>query len=128
MESGSGTQVPKYKLFSQSWFWLLVVHAVLSQIATLLLRVNTSYRAIEINLDPAWLAIFAVAYSLFPLIFGITAGRATDRYGEKPTLLVAGGAVFIAALAFIFFGNTVIGLLACNMVLGLGHQWVDLWA
>jgi MFS family permease len=110
-----------YRLFSQSWFWLLVLHAVLSQMATLLLRVTTSYRAIEIALDPAWLAIFSVAYSLFPLVFGIAAGRATDRYGERPTLLVGGTAVLIAAISFIFFGDSILGLLLCNMVLGFGH-------
>ena len=85
---GGSTAPTRYRLFSESRFWLLVVHAVLSQMATLLLRVNTSYRAIEIALDPAWLAIFSVAFSLFPLVFGITAGRATDRYGEQPTLIV----------------------------------------
>ena len=118
---GSEGDSSRYRLFSESWFWALVAHAVLSQMATLLLRVTTSYRALEIELDPAWLAIFSVAYSLFPLIFGITAGRATDRYGERPTLILGGAAVMAAALAFVFVGGSVYGLLACNMLLGLGH-------
>lgn len=115
------TKQPKYKLFSQGWFWLLVVHAVLSQMATLLLRVNTSYRAIEIDVDPAWLALFAVAFSVFPMVFGIVAGRATDRYGERPTLVLGSALVLLSAVAMLFFGDTVPGLLLCNMALGFGH-------
>ena len=121
MDPGDVTRPAKYKLFSQGWFWLLVVHAVFSQMATLLMRVNTSYRAIEINLDPAWLAMFSVAFSVFPMLLGIVAGRATDRYGEQPTLIVGSASVLLAAIAFLFLGNTVPGLLLCNAVLGFGH-------
>jgi MFS family permease len=111
----------RYRLFSQRWFWFLILHAVVSQMVTVLLRVNTSYRALEIQLDPAWLAIFTVAFSLFPLLFGITAGRATDHYGERPTLIVGASAVLLAALGFLVYGDTVAGLLGCNMLLGIGH-------
>jgi len=119
-EPGKISQTP-YKLFSQRWFWLLTAHAVLSQMATLLLRVTTSYRAIEIDLDPGWLAIFSVAFSVFPLLFGILAGRATDRYGERSTLIVGAAIVLLAAGGFLLFGNSVAGLLICNVLLGVGH-------
>lgn len=114
------SQTP-YRLFSQRWFWLLTAHAVLSQMATLLLRVTTSYRAIEIDLAPGWLAIFSVAFSVFPLLFGILAGRATDRYGERSTLIVGAAIVLLAAGGFLLFGNSVAGLLICNVLLGVGH-------
>jgi len=122
MDTGGATNhQSKYRLFSQGWFWLLVAHAVLSQMATLLLRVNTSYRAIEIDLDPSWLAIFSVAYSVFPLIFGVVTGRATDRYGEQPTLVVGSTLVLAAGIGFIVLGSSVPGLLVCNTLLGFGH-------
>lgn len=121
MDTDDGVTASRYRLFSQRWFWLLVLHAVVSQMVTVLLRINTSYRALEIQLDPAWLAIFTVAFSLFPLLFGITAGRATDHYGERPTLIIGAGAVLLSALGFLVYGDTVLGLLACNILLGIGH-------
>ena len=50
-------------------------------------RVVTALFAIELGVNAFSIGIMAALYSLTPLLLGVTAGRATDRYGVKPPML-----------------------------------------
>jgi MFS family permease len=50
-------------------------------------RVVMALFAIELGVNAFSIGIMAALYSLTPLLLGVTAGRATDRYGVKPPML-----------------------------------------
>ena len=50
-------------------------------------RVVMALFAIELGVNAFSIGIMAALYSLTPLLLGVTAGRAADRYGVKPPML-----------------------------------------
>ena len=44
-----------------------------------IVRVTTSYRAIELGLSAAWIGILTAAFAILPVIFALKVGRAIDR-------------------------------------------------
>lgn len=106
--------------FRSAWV-LLLLHAVLVQAVTLLLRPTTSYRAIELGVPAAWLGLISASFAVFPLLLALVAGRATDRYGERPTVLAGALLVLVAAAGLAGLADSVAGLVVWSALLGLGH-------
>jgi hypothetical protein len=74
------------------WFGVLLLHAILLQAITFVLRPMTSYRAIELGAPVFWLGALSACFALVPLLVAIPSGRATDRFGER-LVMVAGATV-----------------------------------
>ncbi|MEV0831082.1 MFS transporter [Nonomuraea rubra] len=100
---------------------VLLAHAAGTQIVTFVLRPTMSYRAIELDVPPAWLGVLGASFALAPLLLALPAGHAADRYGERR--MAVAGALFLtaAAIAFTTIGHTVAGLVAAGILLGTGH-------
>ncbi|GAA2856742.1 MFS transporter [Streptosporangium fragile] len=100
---------------------VLPVHSAGTQIITFVLRPTMSYRAIELDVPPAWLGVLGASFALAPLLLALPAGHAADRYGER-RMAVAGALLLAAsAVAFATLGHTVPGLVAAGILLGTGH-------
>ncbi|MDO9442912.1 MAG: MFS transporter [Beijerinckiaceae bacterium] len=99
----------------------LLLHSFLVQALVPLVRVGTSYRAIELELPVIWIGIIAASFALLPVVFAIPFGRMIDR-GHDSRAAQAGSLLMIAGCFILWRGaDTQWHLLAANVVLGIGH-------
>ena len=103
---------------------LLLLHAALIQAVTSVVRPTASYRALELGTPPELLGALPAGFAVLPLLAAVTVGRVADRRGERPMLLVGGGLVLAATIAFVVAGRSFAALVACSALLGLGHLLV----
>jgi MFS family permease len=100
---------------------LLLLHSVLTQVITFVLRPTSAYRAIELDVPAAWLGVLTASFAVVPLVLALPSGQVTDRFGERRIMLV--GAVLMTAAGAVFLvpGLGAAGLVAGSVVLGTGH-------
>ena len=100
---------------------LLLLHSVLTQVITFVLRPAATYRAIDLDVPPAWLGALTACFAVVPLVLAVPAGQATDRLGER-RVLVAGSVLMLAAGAvFLLAPAGPVGLVVGIGVLGTAH-------
>ncbi|MCE7000717.1 MFS transporter [Saccharothrix sp. S26] len=99
----------------------LLVHTVLVQLVTFVLRPTSTYRALELGVPTGWLGVLSAGFAVAPLVLAIPSGQAVDRLGERRVM--AAGAVLMcaAAVTFAFVGGGVAGLVVGSVLLGTGH-------
>src|SRR5712691_4090348 len=98
----------------------LLATAFFEQVTTSLIRVTTSYRALELGLSVVWLGIITAAFAILPLIFAVSVGRFIDRGNDVRTARI-GGALQVAACAGFALSQSLIALLAFTALLGIAH-------
>src|SRR5688500_11532909 len=98
----------------------LLLNTVLVQIITSVIRVTTSYRAIELDLSLIWLGLIAAAFALFPIFFAVRVGRFIDRGHDVHTAWLGSGLLLLAAAGFVAW-PTATGLLIVTAFMGIGH-------
>lgn len=103
------------------WFGTLLIHAVLLQAATFVLRPMTSYRAIELGAPVFWLGALSACFALVPLLIALPIGRATDLVGEGPILRVGAALMLLSAIAYFVFRDSILGLAVGSVILGTGQ-------
>ncbi|RBM11565.1 MFS transporter [Prauserella sp. PE36] len=101
--------------------WALLTHAALTQAVTFVLRPATSYRALELDMSPAWLGVLSGTFALVPLVLALPAGHVVDRLGERRVLIAGGVLLTAAGGAFLVFGGSIPGLVVASIVLGTAH-------
>ncbi|MHA7241697.1 MFS transporter [Paeniglutamicibacter antarcticus] len=99
----------------------VLAHAFFLQGAVYLVRPATSYKALELGVDPGLLGLVVASFSILPVFLAIAIGRATDVGKERHVLL--GGAVLMIAsgAGLLLAANSLAALLGWNLVLGVGH-------
>jgi MFS family permease len=100
---------------------VLLVHSVLAQAVTFVLRPTSTYRALELGVPAAWLGALSASFAIAPLVLAVPSGNAVDRFGERRVMLVGGVVLCVAAVVFVLGGGGVPGLLAGSVLLGVGH-------
>jgi MFS family permease len=100
---------------------VLLLHSVLTQVITFVLRPTTAYRAIELDVPSAWLGALAASFAVVPLVLALPSGQATDRFGERRVMLVGAVLMTLAGAVFLLPGLGAAGLIAGSIVLGTGH-------
>ena len=101
--------------------FLLLLHSVITQVVTFVLRPTSAYRALELDVPTAWLGALTASFAVVPLVLAVPSGQATDRFGERRVMLV--GAVLMAVSGAIFWTERggAAGLVLGSVVLGTGH-------
>src|ERR1700712_337619 len=94
--------------------------SALEQTTFSLLRITTSYRAIELDLSAIWLGAIAAAYSVLPLVIALRAGRYVDRGHDARTGWV-GGALLVVASAGMAMSYSMPALFLCSAILGVSQ-------
>ncbi len=101
----------------------VLANSMLMQTIVSILRVTTSYRAVELELSVIWLGVISAAFALFPIFLAVKVGRFIDR-GHDAHAAWIGSAMVVAACAGFAFVPTAAGLLAFTAVLGTGHLFL----
>ena len=100
---------------------LLLIHAVLIQLASFVVRPAATYRALELNVNPAYVGVIIASFALVPLFVSVFIGRAADK-GYNSQVLVSGSIILIfVGIGFLFFTNSIPELVFWILALGLGH-------
>lgn len=99
----------------------VLAHAFFLQGAVYLVRPATSYRALELGVDPGLLGLVVASFSILPVFLAITIGRATDRGHEKQVLLLGALLMLGSGAGLLFASPSLPALLGWNLVLGVGH-------
>lgn len=98
----------------------LLISTMLVQMVTSLVRVTTSYRAVELNLSIVWLGMIAATFAICPILIAVRVGRQIDRgYDAQTTWL--GAAIFAIACASFAFAASPLSLLVASTIMGTGH-------
>jgi MFS family permease len=98
----------------------LLISTMLVQVVTALVRVTTSYRAVELNLSIVWLGLIAATFAICPILIAVRVGRHIDRgYDAQTTWL--GAAIFAIACGSFAFASSPVALLVASAIMGTGH-------
>jgi MFS family permease len=98
----------------------LLISTALVQVVVAMVRVTTSYRAVELGLSIVWLGLIAATFAIFPIMIAVRVGRTIDRgYDAQTTWL--GAAIFAAACASFATASSAVALLVSSTIMGIGH-------
>jgi predicted MFS family arabinose efflux permease len=94
--------------------------AFIEQTVVSIVRVTTTYRAVELGLSVVWLGIITAVYAVLPIIVGVQVGRFIDRGHDAVTTWIGGGLLVVAGAGFALFPNLT-ALLICTAIMGTAH-------
>src|SRR6516165_474129 len=98
----------------------IVSTAFVEQVVITVVRVATTYRAVELDLSVVWLGVITAAYAVLPIAIGVPMGRFIDRGYDAVTTWIGGGLLIVACAGFLVFPN-LIGILAATSLMGTAH-------
>ena len=101
--------------------WTLLLHALLLQLATYVVRPTAAYRALELGVDVAFLGLIAASFAVLPLVVSVLIGRMADSGRGTLILIVGAGLMVAAGIGLLLWSDSLVLLLIWNVVLGLGH-------
>ncbi|MEU4159964.1 MFS transporter [Actinoplanes sp. NPDC026670] len=91
------------------------------QAVTFVLRPTATYQALDLAVPTAYLGMLGASFAVVPLVLATPAGQIVDRFGERRMLITGPILLALSVLSFIAWGDTVPGLIAATMLLGIGH-------
>ena len=98
----------------------LLIGTMLVQLVTAMVRVTTSYRAVELDLSIVWLGLIAATFAICPILIAVRVGRQIDRGYDAQTNWL-GAAILAVACASFAFASSPVALLVASAVMGTGH-------
>jgi MFS family permease len=109
----------------------IVVNSLLIHIVVSLVRVTTSYRAVELELPVVWIGAIAAAFALFPIFLAVWVGRFIDRGNDAVAVWIGSGLITLSCAGFALFPSAVallfpsaVALLVFTALAGTGHLFM----
>jgi predicted MFS family arabinose efflux permease len=99
----------------------LLVHAAVIQTIYAIVRVTTSYRAIELHLPVVWLGLISASFAVLPILLAVRVGRWLDRGHDAHAAWIGSALFVLACVGFFFFANTLTALLLLTALFGVGQ-------
>ena len=96
-----------------------LVHVTLTQTLILIIRITTSYRAIELGLPVLWLGIIATGFAIIPVFTALQVGRWIDRGNDAKATRTGAALVFLACIGFWAWPQSALHLLGLQRASGL---------
>ncbi len=118
-ETGERTNDIDYRLLVP-----LLLNSAIIQAVYAIVRVTTSYRAIELHLPVVWLGVISAAFALLPIFLAVWVGRFLDRGNDAQAAWIASALLVIACLGFRYFAGSVTMLLLLTVLLGISHLFM----
>lgn len=98
-----------------------LLHSTLIQTIYAIIRVTTSYRAIELDLPVIWLGVIAATFAIPPTLLAVRLGRVLDRGHDARAAWIGSGVLVLACAGFCFLADSVTALLLLTALFGIGH-------
>src|SRR5947209_19613264 len=98
-----------------------LAHVVLAQTLILVIRITTSYRAIELGLPVLWLGIIATGFAIIPVFTALQVGRWIDRGNDARATWLGSALVFTACIGVWAWPRSAMRLLGFSVLAGFGH-------
>jgi len=99
----------------------LMATSFLEQTIVTLVRVTTTYRAVELGISVVGVGIIAAAFSILPIALAVAIGRYIDR-GNDARAIWWGAALMIACCAGFLVAESQLTLILCTAGLGAAHM------
>jgi MFS family permease len=99
----------------------LMATSFLEQTIVTLIRVTTSYRAVELGISVVGIGIIAAAFSILPIALAVVIGRYVDR-GNDARSVWLGAVLMIGASAGFLVSDSQIALILFTALLGAAHM------
>jgi MFS family permease len=100
-----------------------LAHVTLTQTLILVIRITTSYRAIELGLPVLWLGIIATGFAIIPVFTALQVGRWIDRGNDAKATRIGAALVLVACIGFWAWPSSAMHLLGFSVLLGFGHMF-----
>jgi MFS family permease len=101
----------------------VLINAILIHTVVTIVRVTTSYRAVELDLSIIWLGVISATFAVFPIFLAVWVGRFIDRGHDAATAWIGSGLIAVAAGGFAF-SSSAAALLGFTALLGIGHLFM----
>jgi MFS family permease len=98
-----------------------VAHVVLLQTMILIVRVTTSYRALELGLPVFWLGVIAAGFAIIPVFSAVKLGRWIDRGYDAQAIRIGNVLILAACIGFWLWPSSALYLVGLSVLLGFGH-------
>jgi predicted MFS family arabinose efflux permease len=99
----------------------LMATSFLEQTIVTLVRVTTSYRAVELGISVVGIGIIAAAFSILPIAMAVALGRYIDK-GNDARAVWYGAALMIVGCAGFLVAESPITLILFTAILGASHM------
>ncbi len=94
--------------------------AFVEQTVITIVRITTTYRAVELDLSVIWLGIITAVYAVLPIGIGVPIGRFIDRGYDAATTWIGGGLLIVGCAGFVLLPSLP-GILLSTALLGTAH-------
>jgi MFS family permease len=102
----------------------LVINSAIIQAAYAIMRVTTSYRAIELDLPVIWLGVISATFAILPIFLAVWVGRFMDRGNDAQACWIGAALLVVACAGFCFSAGSVTTLLLLTALLGISHLFM----
>jgi predicted MFS family arabinose efflux permease len=102
----------------------LVLYSATVQTIYAIVRVATSYRAIELNLPVVWLGVISATFAMPPTLLAVWVGRLLDRGYDAQAAWLGSGIFVVVCAGFCYFANSLTALLLLTALFGVGHLFL----
>ena len=103
--------------------WTLMAHGVLVQVTTGMVRITTSYRIVELNLDVIWYGVIPATFALFPIFLAVSVGRYIDRNHDAHAAMIGSGMMLVSVVG-LRFAESPVAILPWTALFGVGHLFL----
>jgi len=100
-----------------------LTHVVLTQTLILVIRITTSYRAIELGLSVLWLGVIAAGFAIIPAFTALQVGRWIDRGNDARAVRLGSALTVVACIGLWAWPRSGMHLLGFSVLLGFGHMF-----
>jgi predicted MFS family arabinose efflux permease len=102
----------------------LLLTSVTIQAVTAIIRVTTTYRAIELHLPVVWVGVISAVFAILPIFLAVWVGRFMDRGNDAQAGWIGSGLLVTACAGFWLFANSVAALLLLTALFGIAHLFL----
>jgi predicted MFS family arabinose efflux permease len=102
----------------------LLLTSVTIQAVTAIVRVTTTYRAIELHLPVVWVGVISAVFAILPIFLAVWVGRFMDRGNDAQAAWIGSGLLVTACAGFWLFANSVAALLLLTALFGIAHLFL----
>jgi hypothetical protein len=102
----------------------LLLTSVTIQAVTAIVRITTTYRAIELHLPVVWVGVISAVFAILPIFLAVRVGRFMDRGNDAQAAWIGSGLLVTACAGFWLFANSLTALLLLTALFGIAQLFL----